>query len=71
MPVSAAITASWEALDEGARTVLATLGIFAGELSADAAEAIVAREAAMAQAIRSGTPIGDVMGGAYEHMLKT
>ena len=36
----------------------------------DAAEAIVAKEAAMAQAIRTGTPIAQVMGGAYEHMLK-
>jgi len=35
-----------------------------------AAESIVAREAAMAQAIRSGTPIGQVMGGQYEHMLR-
>jgi regulator of RNase E activity RraA len=34
------------------------------------AESIVAREAAMAQAIRSGTPIGQVMGGQYEHMLR-
>lgn len=37
----------------------------------DAAEAIVAKEAAMAQAIRAGTPIAQVMGGAYEHMLKS
>lgn len=36
----------------------------------DAAEVIVAREAAMAKAILAGTPIGQVMGGAYEHMLK-
>lgn len=36
----------------------------------DAAEQIVAKEAAMAQAILAGTPIGQVMGGAYEHMLK-
>ena len=36
----------------------------------DAAEAIVAKEAAMAKAILAGTPIGDVMGGAYENMLK-
>lgn len=33
------------------------------------AEDIVAREAAMAKAILSGTPIAEVMGGAYEHML--
>jgi 4-hydroxy-4-methyl-2-oxoglutarate aldolase len=36
-----------------------------------AAEEIVAREAAMARAIRAGTPISQVMGGAYEHMLKS
>ena len=36
----------------------------------DAAEAIVAKEAAMAKAILAGTPIGQVMGGQYEHMLK-
>jgi 4-hydroxy-4-methyl-2-oxoglutarate aldolase len=35
----------------------------------EAAETIVAREAAMAKAILSGTPISAVMGGAYEHML--
>ena len=36
----------------------------------DAAETIAAREAAMAKAIAAGTPIGQVMGGNYEHMLK-
>lgn len=36
----------------------------------DAAEQIVAKEAAMAKALLAGTPIGTVMGGAYEHMLK-
>jgi regulator of RNase E activity RraA len=36
----------------------------------DAAEAIVAKEAAMAKALLAGTPITEVMGGAYEHMLK-
>lgn len=36
----------------------------------EAAEMIVAREAAMAKAILSGTPIGAVMGGQYEHMLE-
>ncbi|UCE32734.1 MAG: RraA family protein [Burkholderiales bacterium] len=35
----------------------------------DAAESIAAREAAMAEAIRGGAPIGDVLGGAYERML--
>lgn len=36
----------------------------------DVAETIVAKEAAMAKAILSGTPIGQVMGGNYESMLK-
>ena len=36
-----------------------------------AAEAIAAREAAMAQALRAGRPITEVMGANYEHMLKS
>jgi 4-hydroxy-4-methyl-2-oxoglutarate aldolase len=36
----------------------------------DAAEVIVAKETAMADAIRAGAPISEVMGGNYEHMLK-
>lgn len=36
----------------------------------EAAEAIVAKEQAMAEALRSGTPISQVMGASYEHMLK-
>ena len=36
----------------------------------EAAETIGAKEAAMAKAILSGTPIGAVMGGNYEHMLE-
>lgn len=36
----------------------------------EAAEDIFSREEAMARAIQSGVPIGEVMGGAYEHMLK-
>lgn len=36
----------------------------------DAAEEIVAKEAAMAKAILAGTPIGQVMAGNYENMLK-
>ena len=36
----------------------------------DAAEAIMQREDALAQAIRSGTPISQVMAGNYENMLK-
>ena len=35
-----------------------------------AAEAIMQREDALAQAIRSGTPISQVMAGNYENMLK-
>ncbi|NML44731.1 RraA family protein [Ramlibacter sp. G-1-2-2] len=36
----------------------------------EAAEGIVAKEAAMAKAILAGTPIAEVMGGNYEHMLQ-
>jgi 4-hydroxy-4-methyl-2-oxoglutarate aldolase len=36
----------------------------------DAAEAIVAREQTIAQALREGHPISQVMGANYEHMLK-
>jgi hypothetical protein len=36
----------------------------------EAAEAIFEREAAMAKALSAGTPVSQVMGGAYEHMLK-
>jgi len=36
----------------------------------DAAESIASREAAMAQALRAGRPITEVMGANYEHMLK-
>lgn len=36
----------------------------------EAAEGIVAREEAMAQALRGGTPISQVMGANYETMLK-
>ena len=35
----------------------------------EAAQAIADREAAMAQAIRAGRPMTDVMGAAYEHLL--
>jgi regulator of RNase E activity RraA len=35
-----------------------------------AAEMIVAREAAMAKALREGRPISEVMGANYENMLK-
>ncbi|HTW65177.1 MAG TPA: RraA family protein [Bryobacteraceae bacterium] len=36
----------------------------------ETAEAIVAREEAIAQALREGNPISQVMGANYEHMLK-
>ena len=36
----------------------------------DEADAIAARERAMVAALREGTPIGQVMGGSYETMLK-
>ena len=36
----------------------------------DAAETIVAREALMAEALRSGQPVSQVMGAAYEDLLK-
>ena len=36
----------------------------------DAAEAIVVREKAMAEALLAGKPISQVMGANYEHMLK-
>ena len=36
----------------------------------DGAESIVTRESAMAKALAGGTPISQVMGGNYEHMLK-
>ncbi len=36
----------------------------------DAAESIVAREAAMAKALLAGVPVSQVMGADYEHMLK-
>lgn len=36
----------------------------------ETAEAILAKEELMAQALREGTPIGQVMGTNYEHMLK-
>lgn len=36
----------------------------------ETAESIWQREEAMAQALREGKPIGEVMGANYEHMLK-
>jgi 4-hydroxy-4-methyl-2-oxoglutarate aldolase len=37
----------------------------------ETAEMIVRKEAVMAKAILTGQPIGEVMGGHYEHMLET
>lgn len=37
----------------------------------DAAEAIVAKEAAMAKALLAGVPVSQVMGGNYESMLRS
>ncbi|MEK9679376.1 MAG: hypothetical protein VW169_13435, partial [Rhodospirillaceae bacterium] len=34
------------------------------------AEAIAAKEAAMAEAVKAGKPVSQVMGGDYENMLK-
>lgn len=50
----------------------AVIFIAAGDIDRvlDTAEAIVLKEAAMSKAILAGTPIGQVMGGNYEHMLK-
>lgn len=49
----------------------AVVFVAAGEIARvlAAAEAIAAREAAMARAIMSGSPIWEVMGADYEHML--
>lgn len=54
-------------VDRSAVIVIAAADI---ERVLEAAETIVAKEAAMAKAILSGTPIGEVMGGNYEHMLE-
>lgn len=50
----------------------AVIVIAAAQIDAvlDAAEMIVAKEAAMAKAILTGMPISQVMGGNYEHMLR-
>ena len=53
--------------DRSAVIVIAATDI---ERMLEAAETIVAKEAAMAKAILSGTSIAQVMGGNYEHMLK-
>ena len=37
----------------------------------DKAEAIARREAAMQESLRAGTPVGDVLGASYEHLLQS
>lgn len=53
--------------DRSAVIVIAAADI---ERVLQAAEQIVAKEAEMAKAILAGTPMSQVMGGNYEHMLK-
>ncbi len=50
----------------------AVVFVAAGEIERvlETAEAIMTREEAMAQALREGKPISQVMGANYEHMLK-
>jgi regulator of RNase E activity RraA len=52
------------------RSAVIVIGATDIERVLDAAEAIVAKEAAMAKAILAGTPMSAVMGGNYELMLK-
>lgn len=52
------------------RTSVVFIGQSQIERVLDAAENIAAREAAMAAALRAGTPISRVMGAGYEDMLK-
>ncbi len=56
------------AIADGSAVVFIAAGDIARVL--DAAEAIAAREAAMEEALRAGKRITEVMGAAYEHMLK-
>lgn len=56
------------AVADGSGVVFITAGEIARVL--EAAEAIAAREEAMAQALRDGVPISRVMGASYESMLK-
>ena len=53
---------------DGSAVVFIAQGDFARVL--ETAEQIMAKEELMAQALREGTPIGQVMGANYEHMLK-
>jgi 4-hydroxy-4-methyl-2-oxoglutarate aldolase len=53
---------------DGSAVVFVTAKAIARVL--DAAETIAAREKAMADSLRAGTPIGQVMGKSYETMLK-
>jgi regulator of RNase E activity RraA len=56
------------AVADGSGVVFIAAGDIARVL--DTAEAIVAREEAMAEALREGVPISQVMGANYESMLK-
>jgi regulator of RNase E activity RraA len=55
-------------LADGSGVVFVPAGEIARVL--DAAETIAAREAAMARDVEAGQPVSQVMGAAYEHMLK-
>lgn len=55
-------------LADGSAVVFVRADDLAGVL--DAAEAIAAREAAMAHAVQAGKPVADVMGADYEQMLR-
>jgi regulator of RNase E activity RraA len=50
----------------------AVVFIHPGDLAAvlEAAEVIAAKEAAMAESLRAGRPVSEVMGASYEHLLK-
>ena len=56
------------AVADGSAAVFVAQGRF--ERVLETAEGIVAREDAIAQALREGKPISQVMGTNYEHMLK-
>jgi 4-hydroxy-4-methyl-2-oxoglutarate aldolase len=51
-------------------TAVVFIGAVQIEKVLETAESIMAREEAMAQALREGQPISQVMGANYEHMLK-
>ncbi len=77
VPVTIGATAGGETTVHPGDYVLAdrsaTVFIAAADIALvlETAEMIVAKEAAMAKAILAGTPISQVMGGNYEHMLNS